>query len=174
MPNYNQTLQTNNSSLEDILTQINNLPEAGSMAEDLDAELTTQEGLIQQLSTILDGKASGGGNGNIETCDVTVSFTYGDPVNVWISGTQLIGGNISPFTFVDNSDSPQSFSSPLTILNVVKNTPLTITGYGSYSIDTGSFDNLSGCELLYVGIAPGTFAVKITDTIASVTVSNRY
>ena len=100
MPNYNQTLQTNNSSLEDILTQINNLPEAGSMAEDLDAELTTQEGLIQQLSTILDSKASGGGNGNIETCDVTVSFTYGDPVNVWISGTQLIDGNISPFTFV--------------------------------------------------------------------------
>lgn len=29
-------------------------------AEDLDAELTTQEGLIQQLSTILDSKASGG------------------------------------------------------------------------------------------------------------------
>ena len=29
MPNYNQTLQTNNSSLEEIITQINNLPEAG-------------------------------------------------------------------------------------------------------------------------------------------------
>ena len=29
MPNYNQTLQTNNSSLEDILQQINDLPEAG-------------------------------------------------------------------------------------------------------------------------------------------------
>lgn len=28
--NYNQTLQTNNSSLEDIITQLNNLPDAGS------------------------------------------------------------------------------------------------------------------------------------------------
>jgi hypothetical protein len=29
MPNYNQTLQTNNSSLEEIITKLNNLPEAG-------------------------------------------------------------------------------------------------------------------------------------------------
>jgi hypothetical protein len=29
MPNYNQTLQTNNSSLEEIITQLNNLPDAG-------------------------------------------------------------------------------------------------------------------------------------------------
>jgi hypothetical protein len=29
MPNYNSTLQTNNSSLEEIITQLNNLPDAG-------------------------------------------------------------------------------------------------------------------------------------------------
>ena len=29
MPNYNQTLQTNNSSLEEIITQLNNMPDAG-------------------------------------------------------------------------------------------------------------------------------------------------
>jgi hypothetical protein len=28
MPNYNQTLQTNNSSLEEIITQLNNMPDA--------------------------------------------------------------------------------------------------------------------------------------------------
>ena len=31
MPNYNQTLQTNNSSLEEIITQLNNMPEAGGV-----------------------------------------------------------------------------------------------------------------------------------------------
>ena len=29
MPNYNTTLQTNNSSLEEIITQLNNMPDAG-------------------------------------------------------------------------------------------------------------------------------------------------
>lgn len=45
MPNYNQMLQTNNSSLEDILTQINNLPEAG-----------------------------GGGGVSVETCTITFEY----------------------------------------------------------------------------------------------------
>ena len=35
MPNYNQTLQTNNSSLEAIITQLNNLPEAGGDSSNL-------------------------------------------------------------------------------------------------------------------------------------------
>lgn len=44
-----------------------------SGSEDLDTELTEQEGLISQLSGILDNKASGGsGGGNVETCTVTV------------------------------------------------------------------------------------------------------
>jgi hypothetical protein len=29
MPNYNSTLQTHNSSLEEIITQLNNMPDAG-------------------------------------------------------------------------------------------------------------------------------------------------
>lgn len=29
MPNYNSQLQTNNSSLEEIITQLNNMPDAG-------------------------------------------------------------------------------------------------------------------------------------------------
>ena len=44
MPNYNTTLQINNSSLEEIITQLNNMPDAG-----------------------------GGSGGSIETCDVTVT-----------------------------------------------------------------------------------------------------
>ena len=93
MPNYNQTLQTNNSSLEDILTQINNLPEAGGTAEDLDAELTTQEGLIEQLSTILDSKASGGGSGGseVETCTISVAaYPAGGATYIYTDGSMQL------------------------------------------------------------------------------------
>jgi hypothetical protein len=51
-----------------------------SAAEDLNAELTTQEGLIQQLSTILDSKASGGGSGgevdSTSTCTLAIRSDY--------------------------------------------------------------------------------------------------
>ena len=33
MPNYNSTLQINNSSLEEIITQLNNMPDAGGEPE---------------------------------------------------------------------------------------------------------------------------------------------
>lgn len=72
-------LQSNNIDLQSILNTINNLPDAGSGgtnsgSEDLDTELTEQENLISQLSSILDSKASGGGaGGSIETCTVTIS-----------------------------------------------------------------------------------------------------
>lgn len=145
-----------------------------SGAEDLNTELTEQENLISQLSTILDSKASGSSGGaSIETCTVTISFTPGDPTNVWISGTQLVDGNISSFTFVDYVNAPQSFTSPLTISNIVKNTLLTISGYGSYSFSS-NVGTLTGCELAYSAIASKTFAVKVTDTTASVVVYNDY
>ena len=49
-----------------------------SGSEDLDTELTEQEGLISQLSGILDNKASGGsGGGNVETCTVTITVSMG-------------------------------------------------------------------------------------------------
>lgn len=37
MPKYNQTLQTNNSSLEEIITQLNNIPDAGAGLDTSDA-----------------------------------------------------------------------------------------------------------------------------------------
>ena len=44
-----------------------------STAEDLDTELTEQETLIAELSTILDTKASGGSGGSVETCTLTIA-----------------------------------------------------------------------------------------------------
>ena len=48
---------------------------SGGTTEDLDAELTTQESLIAQLSGILDSKASGGsgGGGGVETSTITIT-----------------------------------------------------------------------------------------------------
>ena len=132
---------------------------------------TNLQALIDKANALHD--AGGSGGGRFETCTVTISFTYGDPTDVWISGTQLVDGNIQPFTFVDNSNNPQSFTSPLTISNIVKNTLLTISGYGRYAIpsDVGT---LTGCELAYSAVALKTFAVKVTDTTASVAVRNDY
>ena len=66
-----QQLQTNNTKYTSLIETLRNkaIP---SGSEDLDTELTTQENLISQLSTILDSKASGGSGGGAETCTVTV------------------------------------------------------------------------------------------------------
>lgn len=43
MPNYNSTLQTNNSSLEEIITQLNNMPDAGTGNVDLSNYVTVDQ-----------------------------------------------------------------------------------------------------------------------------------
>ena len=62
-----------------------------SGSEDLEAELTSQEALISQLSSILDSKASGSnGSVGVETCTVTVECLAPapEPASVWyIDGT---------------------------------------------------------------------------------------
>lgn len=67
----NNNLEGNNIDLQSILNTINNLPAAGSGTEDLDAEITEQEGLIEQIEAALVGKAAGGGI-EIETCTVEI------------------------------------------------------------------------------------------------------
>lgn len=67
-----------NATLEEITPLIDNI----SGSEDLDAELTEQETLISQLSTILDSKASGGGG----TCTL-ICNADGD---VGVEGTTII------------------------------------------------------------------------------------
>ena len=68
-----------------------------SGAEDLETELTQQESLISQLSSILDSKASGGsGGGSIETCTVTVEgYNDKDSSSVSFMATAYKNGNIA-------------------------------------------------------------------------------
>lgn len=56
----NENLEGNNIDLQSILNTINELPAAGGGTEDLDAEITEQEGLIEQIEAALVGKAGGG------------------------------------------------------------------------------------------------------------------
>lgn len=87
-----------------------------SGAEDLDTELTTQENLISQLSTILDSKASGGSGGaTVETCTVHCSIEDidGGSTGAIIGVTQYVDGS-----FVSNYCGTAS-NDPITIPNVV-------------------------------------------------------
>lgn len=56
---------------------------ASGSGEDLDAELTTQESLISELSSILDSKVNGGSGGaSIETCTLTLNIATSSAYNV--------------------------------------------------------------------------------------------
>lgn len=72
-----------------------------SGAEDLDTELTEQESLISQLSTILDNKASGGSGGSeVKICEVTFQCND-DMVYETLGGS--VGGIITYQTYTDGA-----------------------------------------------------------------------
>lgn len=136
-------LQTNNTNLQALIDKANALPEAGS------------------------------GGGSVETCTVTVTFTGGNPDNIWISGVQFADDNIQPFTFIHYVNDDEEFVSPFSIFNIVKDSPLVIIGNGFYAISTGGF-TLEGCELLYAVPTQLALAIKITETNAFVGIRNDY
>ena len=72
---YKSKLQTNNTAIEGnnvdlqtILNTINSLPEA----ENLDPELSTQDNLIAQITTALEGKTGAGAGGVLESWEQVV------------------------------------------------------------------------------------------------------
>ena len=65
---YNTQLSTNNLTIDEIITKVNKLPEAGSAVEDLTTELetynnhiSTQDNIIDDIITALQDKGSGSG-----------------------------------------------------------------------------------------------------------------
>ncbi len=71
------TIDNELTTQDNLITQIQTALQgkaSAPAAEDLDAELTEQEGLISQLSTILDSKVSGGGSGGGSVGTCTVTI----------------------------------------------------------------------------------------------------
>lgn len=57
------SIKTNTTSLQDLLERVNALPKA----VDIDEELNTQDSLIEQIQTVLAGKASGANNDEVDS-----------------------------------------------------------------------------------------------------------
>lgn len=118
---------------------------AGGTAENLDAELTAQENLISQLSTILDNKASGGegSGGSIETCTVDIRFQ-----DTYITSYAMNTYENGMITTHVKSNSQVSTSSPITINNVVVGGLITI----EFSIPAGHWSvTTTNAQLAAVG-----------------------
>lgn len=62
---YNTELQSNNTDLQSLIDKASALPDKVN----IDAELATQDSLISQIATALEGKSSSG----IETCTVKIT-----------------------------------------------------------------------------------------------------
>jgi len=111
-----------------------------SGSENLDTELTEQESLISELSTILDSKASGGsGGGSIETCTVTISS------NSSFNGIWIIFYNSLENNSIIGKKSDFLLNSTSTItVNALQGSVITIVAF-----DIGVFNDygMSNCSV---------------------------
>lgn len=144
-----QQIQTNNEKYASLIETLRGkaIP---SGSEDLDTELTTQENLISQLSSILDSKASGGsGGGNVETCTVQINI---DGLEFQVAYATISGNNITGV---------YEIYSDRGTLNIVKNSVLCISdehnNIWSYMITTseninhfGAFGYSSACHAFFI------------------------
>ena len=109
-------LNTNTSTLQSVLNTINSLPEAidittplselnaangGTAATTIDAAVdnteahaSSQEALIAQIASALEGKVGGGGGSSIGTCTVNITSEDGHPLPN-ICYTTVENGNIT-------------------------------------------------------------------------------
>lgn len=126
-----------------------------SGGENLDAVLVEQQTLLNNLSTVLDNKASGGGNSAIETCTVILdTSTFGfDPIYC-VSASVLNNGSVSCYYLEADSN----HTSTVTIQNVV---------CGSTIAFISSVYNSNGGNTLYTEIEGSATIQGVYDTVNS-------
>lgn len=94
MPNYNQTLQNNNSYLEEIITQLNNMPDAGEGGLDTNDATATSGDILNGKTAYVKGEKV---TGNIAFQPAqTITPTTSDQIiasNIYLGGTQTIKGD---------------------------------------------------------------------------------
>lgn len=120
-------LQTNNTKYASLIETLRGKAVSGS-AEDLDTELTEQENLISQLSTILDSKASGGSGGGVGTCTIIINIDA--DAHLANLAYSFVENNTIKSTFVNYSTALTNTS--VTLENVVCGSYMSI-GWGGVS-----------------------------------------
>lgn len=129
-----------------------------SGSEDLDTELTTQESLISQLSTILDSKASGGsGGGSVETCTVNINFSYS------INGFGILyATNVDSDGIYTYAEAETKSSGETVTINPLCNSIITI----AHPVDTADCD--AGTILLVSAGNGLVYQTPITNVVATI------
>ena len=96
MPNYNQTLQNNNSSLEEIITKINELPDSGEGGLDTNDATATSGDILNGKTAYVKGEKI---TGNIAFQPAqTITPTTSDQIiasNIYLGGAQTIKGDVN-------------------------------------------------------------------------------
>lgn len=102
----------------------------------INGEVAAQAAKIAQLSTILDGKAAGGGG--VETCTVEIAGQPEVDAIYYSNGSELIENNDGVY--------------PGDVLTVAKNTMIWIAAQGYVESLFDSFENV---KLIYFGASDG-------------------
>ena len=184
LQNCNNRLNTNNTDLDTILSKINNLPEAGETAEDLSTELTEQDNLITDQETtiedvmlVLQNKAAGSSEVNLQ--EKIVAPTTSSQSIIADSGyTGLSKVTVSAVTSsIDSNITATNIRSGVSILGVNGTLEEGITPTGTIEINqNGTHDvtNYASAKVNVESISDTTYEDGlITRSITGDYVNNR-